>query len=102
VCKGTVFWSALIAWTTLASRWQEIVEGWIALLVLDDFDKDLTGFLKPVRSARVHSFADNFYACPYSSYRAILPTKSTREQRDGVLEWFDSVDNFSVILARDC
>ena len=86
----------------MASRWQEIVEGWIAPLVLDDFDKDLTGFLKPVRSARVHSFADNFHTCPYSSYRAILPTKSTREQRDDVLECFDSVDNFSVTPTRDC
>ena len=46
-----MFWSGLIAWTILASHRQEIVEGWIAPLVLDDFDKDLTGLRKPVRSA---------------------------------------------------
>lgn len=41
-----------------------------------------------------HGFVDDFRTWPYSSYRPLLSTKPTRLQRDGVLTWFDGVDNF--------
>ena len=41
-----------------------------------------------------HGFVEGFLNWPYSSYRAIASGKTTRVQRDMVLEWFNGRREF--------
>ena len=46
------------------------------------------------RNPQKHGLVDDFRCWPYSSYRATLSDKSTRIQRDAVLDWFDGRAGF--------
>jgi hypothetical protein len=50
------------------------------------------------RNPQKHGFVDDFRTWPYSSYQAITSQKSTRVQREAVLEWFGGLD--SVLLSH--
>ncbi|MFN8315991.1 MAG: transposase [Chitinophagales bacterium] len=41
-----------------------------------------------------HKFVENYKAYPYSSYGALLSSKSTKLRRDDVMRWFEEKDNF--------
>ncbi|MEJ5309663.1 MAG: hypothetical protein WHX52_07810 [Anaerolineae bacterium] len=46
------------------------------------------------RNPQHHGFVDDFREWPYSSYDVVLSDKSTRLQRDVVLEWFGGPQEF--------
>ena len=56
------------------------------------------------QNPRRHGFVKDFRDWPYSSYRAIASGKTTRIQRDKVLEWFDGrrvFEDFHLIEADE-
>ena len=46
------------------------------------------------RNPQKHGYVDDYRNWPYSSYRATLSSKTTRIQREAVLDWFDSRASF--------
>ena len=43
---------------------------------------------------QIHCLVDDFRQWPFSSYQAILSTKSTRVNRESILDWFGNRENF--------